>query len=281
MKHLLKQADDLRWFVAHTNGLRGGYITDVQMSKKRMLDEDTGRDVLVGTTVTVVVRYCVNEMLCTARLIMNGVSDFSILEQEGDDCSAIGVIHAEASDERLRFWFDPEGRLYVVCEEASFEEIVSPAGDREIARAVTRWTFEADEGEVPTVEWLLGHLDRAGLPCIWRVGRLGRRHPSVRWEGELSSSSVLSEKAGPSVHVTVHRPAGSSGFGVTLCTPKSHHPHGGRVLGMVADLLARTFPGTCVAGETMLSCEEWLRGNQWESSRHRRGAAGSGLASNA
>jgi hypothetical protein len=271
MKHLLKQADDLRWFVAHTNGFRGGYIIDVQMSKKRMFDEDSGRDVLVGTTVTVVVRYGVNGMLCTARLIMNGVSDFSILEQEGDDCSAIGVIQAEASDERLRFWFDPEGRLYVVCEEAFFEEIASPAGDRDVARAVARWNFEADEGDVPTVEWLLEHLDRAGLPCTWRVGRSGRRrHPSIRWEGELSSSSVLSDQTDARVHVTVHRPAGSSGFGVTLRTPKSHDPHGGRVLSVVADLLARTFSGTCVAGETMLSCEEWLRWNHWESGRHGR-----------
>jgi hypothetical protein len=261
VKHLLKQADDLRWFVAHTNGFRGGYITDVQMSKKRMFDEDTGLDLLVGTTVTVVVRYCVNGMLCTARLVMNGVSDFSILEQEGDDCST--------SDERLRFWFDPEGRLYIVCEEALFEEIASPAGDRDIARAVARWTFEADEGELPTVEWLLRQLDQAGLPCIWRVGRPGsRRHPSIRWEGELSSSSVLSENTGASVHVMVHRPPGSSGFGVTLRTPKSHDPNGGRVLSVVADLLARTFPGTCVAGERMLSCEEWLRGKQRESGRH-------------
>jgi hypothetical protein len=271
MKHLLKQADDLRWFVAHTNGFRGGYITDVQMSKRRILDEDTGRDLLVGTTVTVVVRYCVNGMLCTARLIMTGVSDFSILEQEGADCSAIGMIQAEASDERLRFWFDPEGRLYIVCEEALFEEIASPAGDRDVARAVARWTFEADEGELPTVEWLLRQLDQAGLPCIWRVGGPGRRrHPSIRWEGELSASSVLPEKAGASVHVMVHCPPGSSRFGITLRTPKSHDPDGGRVLSVVADLLARTFPGTCVAGEMMLSCEEWLHGNQQESDRDGR-----------
>ena len=259
MKHFLKQADDLRWLVAHTNGFHGGYITEVQMSKKRLFDEDGGRELLVGTTVTVVVRYSRNEMLCIARLIMNGVSDFSILEQEGEDCSAIGVIQAEASEERLRFWFDPEGRLYIVCEDALYEEIVSPAGDLDIARAVASWTLEAEEGEPPTVEWLLRHLDQAGLPCIWRIGRPGRRRASIRWEGELLSASVLSEKTRGSVHVMAHCPAGSSGFGMTLRAPTIHDPQCGQVLNVVADLLARTFPGTCVVGETMLSCDEWLR----------------------
>ena len=232
MKHFLKQADDLRWLVAHTNGFHGGYITEVQMSKKRLFDEDGGRELLVGTTVTVVVRYSRNEMLCIARLIMNGVSDFSILEQEGEDCSAIGVIQAEASEERLRFWFDPEGQLYVVCEDALYEEIASPAGDLDIARAVA---------------------------CIWRIGRPGRRRASIRWEGELLSASVLSEKTRGSVHVMAHCPAGSSGFGMTLRAPTIHDPQCGQVLNVVADLLARTFPGTCVVGETMLSCDEWLR----------------------
>jgi hypothetical protein len=268
MKHLLKQADDLRWLIAHTSGFQGGYITEVQMSKKRLFDEETGRNVLVGTAVTVGVRYPRNGMLCIARLIMNGVSDFSLLEQEGDDCSVIGMIQAEVSDERLRFWFDPEGRLYIVCEEALYEEIASPAGDRGMARAVARWTLETQEGEPPTVEWLLRHLDQAGLPCIWRVGRPGRRHASIRWEGELFSSSVLSEETRASVHVMAHCPAGSSGFGMTLRAPTVHDPQCRQVLNLVADLLARTFPGTCVAGETMLSCDEWLR---WD---HRKGPAG-------
>lgn len=263
MKHLLKHAGDLRWFMAYTNRFRGGYITDVRMSKKRLFDENSGRDLLVGTTVTVVARYCADDMVRTARLTMSGVSDFSILEQEGEDSSAIGAVQAEVSDERLRFWFDPEGRLYVVCEEALFEEVASPASDGDMARAVARWVFQADQGEVPTVEWLLRHLDQAGVPCIWRVGQAGsRRHPSISWEGELTSSSLFSEKRGASVHVMAHRPAGASGFGMTLRAPQIPDPDSRRVLGLVADLLARTFPGTCVAGDTVLSSEEWLRGNQ-------------------
>ncbi len=267
MKYLLKQADDLRWFMAHTNGLRGGYITDIHISKKRLFDENSGRDLLAGTAVTVTVRYCAGEMLRMARLSMSGVSDFSILEQDGTDSSALGVIQAEASDEQLRFWFDPEGRLYVVCEEVLFEEIATPAGDRDIARAVARWTSQTEQGDVPTVEWLLRHLDQEGVPCTWRVGRSEKkRHPAVRWEGELTPST-LAESKGGSVHIMAHGSPASSGFGMTLRAPDIPDPYCGRVLGLVADLIARTFPGTCVAGDIFLSCDEWLRENRRERSR--------------
>ena len=40
------------------------------------------------------------------------------------------------TEERLRFWFDPQGTLYVVCEEAIFEEISTPCTERDTARAV-------------------------------------------------------------------------------------------------------------------------------------------------
>jgi hypothetical protein len=265
MKHLLKQPDDLRWFLTHTNAFRGGYVTDVQMSKKRLFHEDSGRDLLVGTIVTVVVQYCAGEMLRVARLTMSGVSDFSILEQEGEDESALGAIQAEISDERLRFWFDSEGRLYVVCEEALFEEVATPAGAWDIARVVGRWAFQADEGDVPTVEWLLTHLDQAGVPCIWRVRPpASMRHPAIRWEGELTPSAAVSGRAGTSVRILAHRQAGSSGFGMTLRVPDTPDPRCGRVFSLVADLIAQTFPGTCVAGNTVLSCDEWLFWNRRE-----------------
>jgi hypothetical protein len=267
MKHILKQSDDLRWFIAHTHGFRGGYITDVQMSKKRLFDENSGRTLPVGTTVTIVIRYYADEMFRMAKLTMSGVSDFSILEQEGGDASALGVIQAEASDEQLRFWFDPEGRLYVVCEEALFEEVANPACDRDIACAVARWTFQADEGDVPTIDWLLNHLDQEGMPCIWRVERPHcRRHPAIRWEGDLTPSS-FSGRRDASVHITAHSPLQSSGFGVTLRAPDIPDPVCGRVLGLVADLIVRTYSGVCVAGDTFLSCDEWLRGNRGERSR--------------
>jgi hypothetical protein len=271
MKYLLKHADDLHWFLAHTNGFRGGYITDVRMSKKRLFDEESKRDVLVGTTVAVVVRYCAREMLRVARLTMQGVSDFSILEQEGEDCSLLSAIQAETTDERLRFWFDPEGRLYVVCEEAMFEELASPAGDWDIARAVANWTFQAEEGDVPTVEWLLRHLDQAGVPCVWQVGRAqNRRHAAIRWEGRLTPFSGLTGERAASVHVMAHGTGGCAGFGMTLRAPDIPDPHCGQVLTLIADLIARTYPGTCVAGDAFLSCDEWLSGTRDTRSRQMR-----------
>ena len=101
MKQHIKHQEDLRWLIAHTDGFRGGYITDLQMSKKRLLDEDSGNQVFVGTTVTVVIRYSMRDMVRVAKLTMNGVSDFSILEQEGSDCSSLAVIHAEITEDRL------------------------------------------------------------------------------------------------------------------------------------------------------------------------------------
>lgn len=271
MKHLLRQSEDLRWFLAHTGGFRGGYITDLQMSKKRLLDERSGREFLVGTTVGIVIRYCAREMHRVARLTMHGVSDFSILEQEGEDCSVLGSIQAEASDERLRFWFDPEGRLFVVCEEALFEEIAIPAEDREVSRPVARWTFQAEDGTLPSIDWLLQHLDEAGMPCIWRLGRPHRRrHPAIRWEGDLTPSVGLPGEKPASVRVMAHGSADATGFALTLLAPKVSDPSCGRVLALVADLIARTYPGTCVAGDAFLSCDEWLRGSQRERSRQIR-----------
>ena len=48
MTHTITNAEDLRWLIGHTGGFRGGYVTDVQMSKRRLFDEETGRDVLAG-----------------------------------------------------------------------------------------------------------------------------------------------------------------------------------------------------------------------------------------
>jgi hypothetical protein len=269
MKHLLQHADDIRWLIAHTKGFRGGYITDLRMSKNRLFDEESGRDVPISTMVTVVLRYRTDSMLRTARLIMTGVSDFSLLEQEGEDVSTIEAFQTEISDERLRFWFDPEGRLYVVCEQAVFEEVASPAGRSDIAPALTRWTFQADEGDLPSVEWLLNHLDRAGMPCVWRAAppRIGR-HPSIRWEGQLMSSSRKPGGRRTSVHITAHSIAEYPGFGMALNAQECGDPDSGRILTLVADLVARTFPGTCVAGDIILSCEEWLCEKQREESRH-------------
>ena len=36
------------------------------------------------------------------------------------------MIQVELKEGKLRFWFDPQGNLYVVCEEALFEEVSLP-----------------------------------------------------------------------------------------------------------------------------------------------------------
>ena len=83
MIHSIKTVDDLRWFLTHTEGFRGGLVTDVRVSRRWIFDEESGRDVSGGSTVTVLVRYHAQDILRVARLTMLGVSDFSILEQGG------------------------------------------------------------------------------------------------------------------------------------------------------------------------------------------------------
>ncbi|HKU52833.1 MAG TPA: hypothetical protein VJQ25_10230, partial [Nitrospira sp.] len=112
MKHFLKNAEDLRWLIGHTGGFRAGYVTDVQMSKRRLFDEGSGREVPAGTTVSVAIRYEIRGMVRVAKLTMTGVTDFSIFEQDGADCSSLGIIQTEFTAGKLRFWFDPQGELY-------------------------------------------------------------------------------------------------------------------------------------------------------------------------
>ena len=38
MQMPIKDVEDLRWLLGHTDGFRGGYVTDVQMSKRRLFD---------------------------------------------------------------------------------------------------------------------------------------------------------------------------------------------------------------------------------------------------
>ena len=169
MKYQVVNIEDVRWLLGHTGGFRGGYVTDVQVSKRRLLDEASGREVLAGTTVTVVIRYRIRQMARVAKLTMTGVTDFSMFEQEGADCSTLGVIQAELTDGKLRFWFDPQGELYVVCEEAQLEEVAAPSLEPLSLEQVAQWTFQSEMPDWPTVTWLLAELDVAGVPCTWRA----------------------------------------------------------------------------------------------------------------
>src|ERR1041384_4097460 len=90
MKYQIVTVEDLRWLLGHTGGFRGGYVTDVQVSKRRVLDEASGREVPAGATVTVVIRYPIRRMARVRKFPMRGVRDSSMFDQEGTDSSTLG-----------------------------------------------------------------------------------------------------------------------------------------------------------------------------------------------
>jgi hypothetical protein len=263
MKQSIKTADDLRWLIMHTGGFRSGFVTDVQLSKRRLFDEESGRDVLAGTTVSITIRYQVRGLVRVAKLMLSGVTDFSIFEQEGADCSALGVIHAEHSAGKLRFWFDPQGELYVVCDEAVIEEVSTPVFEVHPITELARWTFQSHLPNGPTIDWLLTELDRAGLPCSWKAAKkLQAAHAAVQWEGALTPSN---HAAGPSVnavHVTVYGPPDSEGFGIVLRVLGAQDRQVSRVLTILADRITQRYAGTCLVGTTIIPGHEW---EQWRS----------------
>ncbi len=262
MKYPIQTVEDLRWFLAHTQGFRGGYVTDLHLSKRRLLDEVSGREVLVGTVVTLIIRYHLAGVLRVAKLTLSGVSDISVFEQEDADCSALGVIQVELSDGHLRFWFDPQGKLYVVCEEAFLEEVSSPQGEMGMDAAVAQWVFQADDGDAPTVEWLLEALDDTGFPCVWKpAGSDGKRPSVVRWEGDLVTPAADAGR-GASISVQAYGPLDGAGFGIRLRANEGAGRQSGCLLAAVTDIVTRHFAGTCLVGQTFLSHDEW---ENWKS----------------
>ena len=261
MQHTIKTVEDLRWLIAHTGGFSGGYVTDVQMSKRRLFDEETGCDVLADTTVSVTVRYLVRGVVRVAKLKMTGVTDFSVFEQEGADCSSLGVIHAEHSAGRLRFWFDPQGELYIVCEEAHLEEVATPALETQPIADLARWTFQGHTVDGPSMEWLLAELDQAGMPCTWRLAKKRRVADSVvRWEGDLIPSGESADGPLHSVRVMAYRALDGEGFGMVLRVLGAQDRRGCQVLTILADQITQRYAGTCLVGTTIIPGREW---EQW------------------
>jgi hypothetical protein len=263
MQMPIKDLEDLRWLLGHTGGFRGGYVTDVQMAKRRLFDEGTARQVLTDTVVTVVIRYSLRQMERVAKLTMRGVTDFSVFEQEGADCSTLGVIHAECTAGKLRFWFDPQGELYVVCDEAQLEEVSLPSSEDRLREPVARWTFQSPTPQWPTVEWLLEELDRAGLPCTWKKTKALQAGGSlIQWEGTLlpAQGSDAIERA--AVQVMLYGPLEGPGFGILLHVNGSHGAAANRLLSCLSDLIVRRFSGQCLVGNTIIPGEEW---STWKS----------------
>lgn len=267
MSRRIKTAEDLAWLLAHTHAFKGGQVTDVHVHKQRMFDETSGRDVTSGTMITVTIRYelavkggdSLYAVTRVAKLTMLGVTDFSIFEQEGADFSEIGVTHAEAAEGRVRFWFDPRGELYVICDEASIEEVSKPSEGRLILRGMREWTFQAQDGTLPTVSWLLERLDRAGFPCAWRASKSQQNaHPAVRWQGNLVAASENGQLQDACLHVQTYGPLDGAGFGITLRASDPRLDGTGRLLIVLADIIARSFPGTCLCGNHVMEPREWL-----------------------
>ncbi|MBI3604315.1 MAG: hypothetical protein HY205_07720 [Nitrospirae bacterium] len=273
MKHRIKSADDVAWLLDHTHAFQGGQVVDVHIHKRRLLDEATGREVPAGTVITAVIRYDAavrgigehHTITRVAKLLMSGATDFSIFEQEGADFSEIGVIHAEASGGRLRFWFDPHGELYVICDEAEIEEVSTPGPAKPMRSGMTEWTFQSQTGKLPAAAWFLEHLDRAGLPCAWRaVKRSAASHPTLRWEGYLVPASDqglpqgTQTKPKSGIHLRAFGPLDGCNFVLTLRATAPHENGTGQLLITLADLIARSFAGTCLAGNQIMEGEEWL-----------------------
>jgi hypothetical protein len=259
MNVTIKNVEDLRWLIGHTGGFRGGYVTEVQMTKRRLFDEGSAREILADTVVTVVVRYCLRHMERVAKLTMTGVTDFSVFEQEGADCSSLGVIQAECTAGKLRFWFDPQGELYVVCDEAQLEEVAMPFSEDSSSQPVARWTFQSPTNDWPTVEWLLDELDTAGLPCTWKKAKASNgRRSVIQWEGTLLPAQGAEAIEQAAVRVMLYGPLDGAGFGIVLHIEGPQGPTANRVLSSVSDLIVRRFSGQCLVGNTIIPGGEWL-----------------------
>ena len=256
----IKHAEDLRWLIGHTGGFRAGYVTEIQILKRRLFDERSTREVPAGTTIAVTIHYEVRGLVRVAKLTMAGVTDFSVFEQDGIDCSSLSVIQTELNAGKLRFWFDPQGELYVVCDEAHLEELTLPVVTAQQAAELARWTFQGLDAEGPTIHWLLTELDQAGLPCTWRdAGRAAAIHPAVQWEGSLRPANDSSVGEDNLVHAMAYSPPEGQGFGLLLRVFGIQDRRLSRILEVLADRITQCFPGNCLVGSTIIPSHEWER----------------------
>ena len=263
MARVIKCGSDLAWLLTHTGTFHGGHITDLSLHKQRLLDEKTGRDIPAGTTMIMVIQYepplagVDSSLRRVARLTLKGVSDFSVFEQEGTDFSEIVALQAEASEGRLRFWFDPNGELYVVCEEAELEEVTSP-GIPSSTGEVAEWTFQAQDAALPDIHWFLDQLDRVGVPSVWKP----RSTQAGRWSGRLVPSSSAGLPAMGGIDLDAYSLL-EGGFGIRLRAADHGSPRPTQLLSLLAEIITRSFQGLCLVQNQIVSHDDW----RW-TSRH-------------
>lgn len=249
MHHHIHGSDDLAWLLRHTRAFRGGHVVEFQVSRRRLFDENLDRDVLAGTTATMMVRYAVAEFSDgrgrrierVARLRFHAVSDFSFFEQEGTNSGGIEALQAERYHGRLRFWFDQYGEVYVVCEEVDFEEVSLP-GELPATEGMREWVFQAREGVLPTAEWLLGQLDRRGVPCVWRAHRGEAVSNGFSWSGVLSRHPTRADANGERVLVRGYGALDGGAFGLSVQVEGRESGAPG-LLHAVAEIVTAQFPG--------------------------------------
>jgi hypothetical protein len=150
-----------------------------------------------------------------------------------------------------------------VCDEALFEEVSMPSSDDRFREPVARWTFQSQAAEWPTVEWLLGELDGAGLPCTWKKAKSPPGDASlIQWEGTLLPAHGADAIEQSAVHVMLYGPLEGPGFGMLLHVDRSHGTAANRLLSSLSDLIVRRFSGQCLVGNTIIPGGEWLN---WKS----------------
>ncbi len=258
MRYCIYQRDDLVWLLRHTRAFRGGHIVDVHVSRRHIFDENFRTEVLAGTTVTLLIRYAVSDVTAgrdlriqrVARLRCTGVTDFSFFEQEGANSGNIDAFQAEWRQGSFRFWFDPYGEVYVVCEAADVEEVCAPdrLANREI---INEWVFQAREGRLPTAEWLLGRLDEAGLPCVWRPDTSEPSSSSgFEWSGALSHDPSTDDLGRGAVWVQAYGPLAGAAFGLIVRT-RDRDPDRSGLFRAVTEIITRQFPGVGIGAEAI------------------------------
>ena len=232
-------------------------MDEVHIGRRHLYDENLGAEVLAHTMITLLIRYAVTEVVGgdtlriqrRARLVFTGVTDFSFFEQQGANSGTIEALQAEWKDGSFRFWFDQYGEVYIVCDEADLEEVGVPDGAPG-RTAFHEWVFQAQQGTLPTVRWLLDELDRTGYACTWRQEDTARRAPDrFEWSGLLSMRVPVDPSDGGTVAVQGYGPLGEHSFGI-VARVRGPRNAGTGLLAQLAHILTTHFTGHSIGLES-------------------------------